>query len=81
VAAANLEAIEELIVTYFDLHPRAMDTAEGIAEWWLMPIGVQVVRAALDRLERIGVVQRCGPSERPLFWRKEKLEEDPGNAI
>jgi hypothetical protein len=69
---ATVEDVEHVILAYFDRHPRAMDTAEGIAEWWLLPIAIQIVQRALERLESRGLVQRCGPAHAPLFRRKGK---------
>ena len=69
MAVATLADTERVILHYFDVHPKAMDTAEGIAGWWLLPSGVQMVQAALESLERRGLVRRCGPPDTPLFYR------------
>lgn len=47
------------ILTYLELHPRARDTAEGIAHWWVRA-DVSVVKEALDILVDGGAVTKCG---------------------
>lgn len=44
------EEIAALIMGYFEEHPQAMDTLEGIAEWWLMR---KWVRAEVEALSRV----------------------------
>ena len=63
------EEVEREILDYLRAHPNAMDTAEGIAEWWLDPIevSVRVVREALDHLESLHRVERCGHRDNPLY--------------
>jgi hypothetical protein len=70
MAEASVEDVERVILAYFERHPKAMDTAQGIAEWWLMPIAVHMVQQGLECLESRGLVQRCGPADMPFFRRK-----------
>jgi Fe2+ or Zn2+ uptake regulation protein len=55
-------AAAEQILDYLSLHPKAADTAEGVARWWLrrqrFEVRLEVVARALERLFREGVVSR-----------------------
>jgi DNA-binding GntR family transcriptional regulator len=51
-----MDAIREYLVA----HPRATDSADGIAQWWLgdeAAASVQLVRRALERLVADGTVR------------------------
>lgn len=52
------------MLDYLSQHPHAMDTLEGIAEWWIGPEIGRVEIASLDRalenLTRAGSVERVG---------------------
>lgn len=61
----------EAIRQYLAEHPQAMDTLEGIAEWWLMR---QRVRVDLEVLERVlrhltaeGVLEQMGSGDQARF--------------
>ena len=45
------------IVLYLETHPRALDTIDGIASWWVRE-DRRAVQRGLDLLERAGVVER-----------------------
>ncbi len=57
-------AVAEAILAYLDEHPQAMDTLEGIAEWWLLRQRVreEVGRGArvLRRLADDGLLEEVG---------------------
>jgi hypothetical protein len=42
--------LEEAIIAYLREHPDAMETREGIAEWWVMR---RVVRAEVEAITRV----------------------------
>jgi hypothetical protein len=44
------EELTEFLLGYFTEHPRAGDTLEGIAEWWLQRHQVRVVVECLQRV-------------------------------
>ena len=48
------------ILAYFDEHPQAQDTLEGIVQWWLMEQRIKQVisevKSALEELVREGLV-------------------------
>ena len=61
---ASISALEGLcreILDYFQTHPNAADTVEGIANWWLPRQRYETTRAriqlALDRLVAEGLVE------------------------
>jgi hypothetical protein len=39
--------LREAIIDYVRRHPQAMDTAEGIANWWLRPVHQEFTKPAL----------------------------------
>ena len=53
----------EAIEAYFQRHPWAADSEQGIAQWWLPTVGVEAsaeqVRQALEVLAQRGVVERA----------------------
>jgi hypothetical protein len=53
-------AIASDILAYFDEHPQAQDTLEGIVQWWLMEQRIKQVisgvKSALSELVREGLV-------------------------
>ena len=57
---ANPPPIADEILAYLAEHPRAQDTLEGIAEWWLLEQEIKrwtaQVRAALAELVAQGLV-------------------------
>ena len=56
--------MENAIRQYLAEHPGAMDTTEGIAEWWLMRqrvrIDLDALARTLRRLTDEGVVEQVG---------------------
>ncbi|HJQ32231.1 MAG TPA: hypothetical protein VJ866_08635 [Pyrinomonadaceae bacterium] len=63
--------IAEAIIGYLREHPLAMDTLEGIAEWWLpryqVKFELQAVERAVRRLVAQGVLEEIEDS-RPLRY-------------
>jgi len=45
------------ILRYLDAHPDALDTADGIAKWWVYADG-KAVEKAIERLMQKGILQR-----------------------
>lgn len=56
----------ERIVRFFLAHTDAVDTWEGIADWWVQD-DRRLTRDALDRLVAVGVVVRRVRGGRELF--------------
>ena len=63
--------IASKVVEYLRQHPQAMDTATGIAEWWIPEVGKQVdkleMERALDELVQKGLVERVGAGVRAHY--------------
>jgi hypothetical protein len=78
----SLLDVVDAILRYLHGHPHAVDTAEGIARWWLPADGsadTRLVEAALARLEAQGLVRRrANPDRHILFSRPEPARADPG---
>ena len=59
--------VAEAILNYLADCPQAMDTEEGIAEWWLMrqriKTEVEIVRAVLQQLTKSGQLEKFGTGE------------------
>lgn len=57
-----VETIATAIVDYLQAHPRAADSADGVARWWLGPahsnVTVEQVEHALDLLVSRRAVRR-----------------------
>lgn len=58
------DELAEAIQMYLCEHPQAMDTVEGIAEWWLMRqqirTDVTALTKALDRLVELDIIEAIG---------------------
>jgi hypothetical protein len=65
------DAMEAAILGYLREHPAAMDSLEGIAEWWVMRrvvrIEVEAVERALEGLVEAGVVDVVTVGGRPCY--------------
>jgi hypothetical protein len=60
--------VDAALLRYLIEHPDAMDTADGIAAFWLSnQITVREVARALDRLVARDAVVVCGTAQRPMF--------------
>lgn len=56
------EALCDELLAYLEEHPSAMDSLEGITEWWLprhhIKVGVERVSRALEALAERNVLER-----------------------
>lgn len=59
--------LAEAVMEYLAQHPLAMDTAAGIAEWWLPSMrataDLVAMRKVLDQLCDRGLLERIGSGE------------------
>ncbi len=65
------EELGQAILAYLAEHPRATDTLQGIAEWWVLR---RLVQVEVPRVEQVG----AGPS--PLY-RAQAREAGTGGGI
>ena len=58
------DQVAEAILSYLAVAPEAMDTADGVTEWWLLRqhvrVEVEAVTRVLDWLVERGVLERFG---------------------
>lgn len=56
--------LEEAILAYLSEHPDAMETREGIAQWWVMRhvvrAEVEAITRVLRRLTERGILEEVG---------------------
>jgi hypothetical protein len=66
-------SLGEAVMQYLDAHPESMDTASGIAEWWLLRQAVRTevhrVSEVLDELTGRGLLERIGAGESARYRR------------
>jgi hypothetical protein len=57
-------ALGELVLGYLEEHPQAMDTLEGIDEWWIerrrIRVNVEALARALTHLTETGALEAVG---------------------
>jgi hypothetical protein len=72
--------LHDELLSYLREHPQAMDSLEGIVEWWLprqrIRVEVERVARALAALTRAGVVEQVLEGERLLY----RLRGGPGGG-
>ncbi len=65
--SADEDGVAEAILGYIAEHPHAMDTVEGIAEWWLtrqaIRVNVVLLTRVLHRLTERGLLEEIGSGE------------------
>ena len=63
--------LESAVRRYLAEHPEAMDTIEGIAEWWLMRermrVDLEALNRTLGRLTDEGVLERLGAGDEARY--------------
>ena len=61
ISRERCDEVAGAIVRYLAEHPDAADTDQGIAEWWLPTMGIDVttdeVQRSLHLLQELGVVE------------------------
>jgi predicted HTH transcriptional regulator len=64
-------AVTEAFVHYLAKCPQAMDTEEGIAEWWLMrhqaKVAAEMVRKVLKQLTENGRIEQLGTGQHTRY--------------
>jgi len=67
----QLTEVVDAILRYLHAHPQAVDSAEGIARWWLPSdwcVDVHTVEAALARLQEQGLIQQRTNTDRHVLY-------------
>jgi hypothetical protein len=58
------DSLAESVIAYLAEHPNAMDTLDGIAEWWIMRqqfrVDIERLATVLNRLTECGQLDRIG---------------------
>jgi hypothetical protein len=74
LAAREDERLRALVLGYLDEHPMAMDTLDGIAEWWIrrrqIEVEVRRVSSVLEALVHEGVLEETHQSGLSFFRRR-----------
>jgi hypothetical protein len=59
------------VVRYFSEHPKAMDSVQGIADWWIslrqIGVDVEVLHRTLEQLTKEGLLEKVDSTEGPLY--------------
>ncbi len=67
----NDEEVAQAILAYLAEHPQAMDSVEGIADWWLMRqqmrVAATTVTRVLRELTEKGQVEELGEGEQRRY--------------
>ncbi len=70
-AHVNDEEVAECVLGYLAEHPQAMDSVEGIAEWWIMQqqirVNVNTLSRVLQRLVNRGLLEELGDEGHPRY--------------
>jgi hypothetical protein len=65
------DAMRTELLSYLSEHPSAMDSLEGVVEWWLprqqVRNAVERVARALEVLTREGLIEQVSDGERVLY--------------
>ena len=80
--------LTRMILDYLAEHPQAMDTVEGIAEWWILRHQARVVTARVARvlaqLTARGLLEKFGTGESSRYRLRQhpsacdaRLDHDP----
>lgn len=66
--------LARVVMEYLGNYPQSMDTAEGIAEWWIpaadQPVNLARLQSVLDHLTEQGAVERVGSGKHAHYRAK-----------
>lgn len=64
--------VTQLVMEYLEAHPKACDTLEGIARWWVMSQQVNdamlAVKRALEELKARGYIREERKADGRIFY-------------
>jgi len=73
------EDLADAVMEYVTEYPQAMDTIEGIAEWWIMRrqvrVNVEALERALNHLTEKGLLEKTQSGESIRYHRKKVKDE------
>jgi Fe2+ or Zn2+ uptake regulation protein len=76
------QVLARCVLDYLAAHPRAMDTLEGIAEWWVMReqvrVDLQLLGRVLRQLTEQGLLEEIHSGAEVRFSLKRRAENSPG---
>ena len=82
---ASDEELRALVIGYLDAHPTAMDTLDGIAEWWLrrrqIEIEVRRVSSVLGTLVAEGQLEEFQQGGIRFFRRPSRYRHSPVSGL
>jgi hypothetical protein len=59
--------LAEAVMDYLAEHPKAMDTLEGIAKWWILRrqvrVDVEALKRVLSQLTERGLLEKMGSGD------------------
>ena len=68
------EEMAAAVLQYLTDHPQAMDTLEGIAEWWIarqqIRVEIDTLARVLQRLTEQGLLEASGTGEHTRYFLK-----------
>jgi hypothetical protein len=74
----------EAILDYLAEHPRASDTLDGIAEWWIMRqqlrVEIKTLQKVLRELTNKGLLEKIGEGDEALYHLKSTKDAPSGSA-
>ena len=74
----------EAILEYLKEHPRASDTLEGIAEWWIMRrqvrVEIKTLQKVLRQLIKSELLEKIGEGKEAIYHLKAGEDVPPGSA-
>lgn len=74
----------EAILEYLKEHPRASDTLEGIAEWWIMRqqvrVEIKTLQKVLRQLMKSDLLEKIGAGKEAIYHLRAKEDAPLGSA-
>lgn len=76
----NQRALRELVLGYLSEHPQAVETLEGIAEWWIerrsIRVELETLSQVLEDLIARDLIEAGGTGASRRYWLKPSRTDD-----